>query len=202
MKAGPRVYFAARMAENQPDPTLDKETRERLERLKSGCVLLARDTLKDPNFDRTVVLICVYGEDGAYGVVMNRPSHMPLSEMFDGFAGMNITRRIMIGGPVRQNELQIIQITDTPVENAFEVAKGVFLGGQWEDLHRLLECNEESSYLFLGYSGWAPGQLEYEVIAGAWDVYTVDVERFLRAPIEQWSGSEEQVRSRLEALRR
>jgi putative transcriptional regulator len=188
------------MQQKQPDIKLDTETRERLERLKSGCVLLAREALKDPNFDATVVLICVYGEEGAYGMVVNRPSHMPLSEVFDGFGGKNKVRKVYIGGPVRQDELQVIQVTDTPAEDAFQVCPRVYLGGQWEDLQRLLESDETSSYLFLGYSGWAPEQLESEIIAGAWDVYTVNVARFLAEAQKHWGGDTEEIRKRLVEL--
>lgn len=189
------------MESREPEITLDDETRKRLERLKTGCVLVARDSLKDPNFDSAVVLVCVYSEDGAYGVVMNRPSHMPLSEMFDGYSGIETRRKIFVGGPVRQDELQILQITDSPADSAFQVAARVFLGGQWDDLSKLLEAEEDSSHLFLGYSGWAPGQLEYEIIAGAWDVYTVDVERFLEEPDDVWGHDAEAIRARLEELR-
>lgn len=188
------------MQPQQPDTNLDAGTRERLERLKSGCVLLAREALKDPNFDATVVLICFHGEDGAYGMVMNRPSHMPLSEVFDGLGKDGKVRKVYIGGPVRQDELQVIQVTDTPAENAFPIAPRVYLGGQWEDLERLLESDEASSYLFLGYSGWDSGQLEDEIVAGAWDVFTVDVARFLAQAQEHWSGDIEQIRRTLELL--
>jgi putative AlgH/UPF0301 family transcriptional regulator len=74
---------------------IDPETDARLGRLKSGSVLLALDTLKDPNFDSTVVLICTYSKaDGTYGLVLNRPSHMPLSEVFDGFRDLDLRRKL------------------------------------------------------------------------------------------------------------
>jgi len=189
------------MPKKQQETRLSAETRERLSRLRPGCVLLAREALKDPNFDATVVLICLYSsEEGAYGMVMNRPSHMPLSEVFDGFGGKTDIRKVHIGGPVSQDELQVIQVTDTPAEKAFQVCPRVYLGGDWEDLERLLESGGTSSYLFLGYSGWAPGQLEAEIIADAWDVYTVDVERFLAQPQERWGGDVEEIRRRLEQV--
>jgi putative transcriptional regulator len=180
--------------------SLDDNMRRRLERLRSGCVLLAQEGLKDPNFEGTVVLICVHGEDGAYGVVMNHASHMPLSEMFDGFSGMARMKKVHIGGPVRQDELQILQLTDQPAENAYQVAPRVYLGGQWEDLQRVIDADETTSYLFLGYSGWAAGQLEYEVIAGAWEVYNVELERFLNTPEEHWTGTPDELAQRLERM--
>lgn len=180
--------------------TPDAVTKDRLRKLKAGCVLLARDQLKDPNFDSTVVLISAHNEEGAYGLVLNRPSHMPLSEMFDGFQGVATSKKVYIGGPVRQDELQIVQITDTPAEHAYQIAPRVYQGGKWEDLHEILESNDNASRLFLGYSGWGPRQLEFEIIAGAWEVYNVDLEKLLLGPEEALSGTIEKTNVYLQSI--
>ncbi len=152
---------------------------ENLSRLSSGSVLLSRDQLLDPNFEATVVLLCAYSAEGTYGLVLNRPSHMPLSEIFDGLGGLDIKREIYIGGPVAQEELQILQITSEPAEQSFQLAPQVYAGGKWDDLSQMIESDPEYTRLFLGYSGWSPGQLETEIEAGAWDVYRVDLKRLL-----------------------
>lgn len=152
---------------------------ENLKRLKSGVVLAARDVLQDPNFDATIVLVCNYSELGAYGLVLNRLSHMPLSEIFDGLNKLNMRREVYIGGPVQQFDLQIIQITETPVEEALMIVPGVYLGGKWESPFHMIESDPEFTRLFLGYSGWGPGQLESEIEVGAWDVYTIDIRKLL-----------------------
>jgi putative transcriptional regulator len=164
-----------------PEEKEDLIIKEHLGRLGSGVVLLARDILQDPNFVATVVLICIYSKDGgAYGLVLNRPSHMPLSEIFDGFSEMNESRKVYIGGPVQQEELQIIQITDDPVADSHRIAPRTYLGGKWENIDQMLMLDADSTRLFLGYSGWAPGQLEGEIEAGAWDVYDhLDLEKLL-----------------------
>lgn len=164
-----------------PQDPVESGNKEHLGRLAGGAVLLARDVLQDPNFIATLVLLSIYSkEGGAYGLVLNRPAHMPLSEIFDGFNETNEPRRIFIGGPVQQDELQIIQITDVPVADSHMVAPRVYLGGKWEDIDRLLTLDAESTRLFLGYSGWASGQLEGEIEAGAWDVYNrLDLEKLL-----------------------
>jgi putative transcriptional regulator len=152
---------------------------ENLSRLSSGVILAARDVLQDPNFDATLVLICVHNSDGTYGLVLNRLSHMPLSEIFDGITSLNLKREIFIGGPVQQNELQIVQITDTPVDDALMVVPEVYLGGKWESPFHMIESDPDFTRLFLGYSGWGAGQLEAEIEAGAWDVYSVDIKLLL-----------------------
>jgi putative transcriptional regulator len=189
-----------------PEQTIDPDAEKRLGLLGNGCVLLARDALADPNFSATVVLICVFDkEDGAYGLVLNRPSHMPLSEIFDGITDMGgrreVHREVYIGGPVQQAELQVIQITDFAQPLSHQVAPRVFLGGKWENIDSMLVLDPDSTRLFLGYSGWAPGQLETEIVAGAWDVYRIDVEKLLINKQEMLSADVKSISAYLDTLR-
>jgi len=174
----PPIYFKI-MFEDDTQERSDDIAKQRLKRLKPGSVLLSKEALKDPNFDTTAVLLCLYNKDGAYGLVLNRPSHMPLSEMFDGYSSLSKKKKIYIGGPVRQEELQVLQITDTPVSEAHEIFPQVYLGGHWSNIEDILEQENNSLRLFLGYSGWAPGQLELEIIAGAWEVFNLDLKALL-----------------------
>jgi putative transcriptional regulator len=127
---------------------------------------------------------------------------MPLSEMFDGFAEMREPRKVYIGGPVQQEELQIIQITDNPVADSHQLSPRVFLGGKWEDVDQMLMLDADSTRLFLGYSGWAPEQLEGEIAAGAWDVYDkLELEKLL-TNIDRTVGSDvKSIAEYLETLR-
>jgi putative transcriptional regulator len=160
------------------DPIKDKNSGPVEGLLDNGVVLLARDILQDPNFIATVVLICIYSKDGgAYGLVLNRLSHMPLSEIFDGYDQKH--REVFIGGPVQQDEIQIVQLTATPVKESHRIAEGVYLGGKWEDIDHLLSLDQHTTRLFLGYSGWGPGQIEAELEQGAWDVFRVDLKKLL-----------------------
>jgi putative transcriptional regulator len=186
-----------------PEETQDREIKEQMGRLGCGAVLLARDVLQDPNFVATMVLLCIYSKDGGtYGLVLNRPSHMPLSEMFDGFSEMHEPRKIYIGGPVQQEELQIIQITDDPVADSHKLSHRVYLGGKWEDVEQMLTLDPDAARLFLGYSGWAEGQLEGEIAAGAWDVFDkLDLEKLLQN-IDRTVGSDsKRIAAYLESIR-
>ncbi len=163
-----------------PSNKYDDTTLGNINRLKDGCILLSHEDLMDPNFRLTVVLICIYNKDGAFGLVCNRPSHMPLSEVFNVDSALKTIRRsIYIGGPVQQETLHIIQITATAAEHAYKVAPNVYLGGEWESLESILAEDPQRTRLFLGYSGWSAGQLEAEIAEGAWEVYNVDLEKFL-----------------------
>lgn len=158
----------------------DDTTKEYLDRLRDGCILLSREGLQDPNFKVTIVLLCIYNKEGAFGLVCNRPSHMPITEVFNVDNDMKFERRrIYIGGPVDQESLHIIQITDSAAQHAYKIADRVFLGGEWESIEAILTEDPQTTRLFLGYSGWAPKQLEHEITEGAWEVYAVDVEKFL-----------------------
>jgi putative transcriptional regulator len=172
-------------------------------RLESGTILVAREALTDPNFNNTIVLLCQYGESGAYGLVLNRTAHMPLHEIFEhppempGEPGQK--RRVYIGGPVQSTELQILQIGPDPVEHSLEIVPGVHLGGAWEQVEDFLSQDPRSLRLFLGYSGWGEGQLEEEVEAGAWEVHPVDVRALLEAPESLWGEGWAALRRFLEA---
>jgi putative transcriptional regulator len=181
----------------------DPAAQENIGRLADGVVMLAKDVLSDPNFSATVVLMCIYsGDNGAYGLVLNRPTHMPLSEVFDGITDDFNRREVYIGGPVQQEELQILEIADSGRPQSHQIATRVFLGGQWENVGEMLAVDPESARLFLGYSGWAPGQLETEIIAGAWDIYKVDVEKLLMNLDKTLTSDVDAIASFLDTLRK
>ncbi len=176
---------------------------EHMARLKPGVVLLARD-MADPNFNATAVLVCQHGSEGSYGLVLNRPSHMPLSEVFDkppAWAGDAARKqRIYIGGPVQPEELQILQVTTAPVPGSYIVAPEVYLGGYWGDLKDILDLDPQTIRLFLGYSGWGAEQLAREVLAQAWEVWTVDIKKLLLGPESTWLGGIGQFKDYLASL--
>jgi putative transcriptional regulator len=164
-------------SENEIDPAI----KEKITNLENGTVLLATDVLQDPNFISSVVLICLYSkENGAYGLILNKPSHMPPCEICDSLSDIKDPREIFIGGPVQQDVIQVISISDTPIDNSYQLASNVYLGGKWQDVNEIFFLPKENHKIYLGYSGWAPGQLEKEIEWGAWDVYKVNIEKLLR----------------------
>lgn len=195
---------SARGSASEGGPAEAFDPKEHIARLKPGVVLLARD-MSDPNFNATAVLICQHGPEGSYGLVLNRSSHMPLSEVFDkppAWVGdASRKQRIFIGGPVQPEELQILQVTTEPVPGSFLVAPEVFLGGYWGDLKDILELDPKTIRLFLGYSGWGSEQLSREVQLQAWEVWNVDVKKLLLGPEDAWSGGIGQIKTFLSTLR-
>ncbi|MBD3420489.1 MAG: YqgE/AlgH family protein [Chitinivibrionales bacterium] len=180
---------------------LHEEKNKHLKRLKGGSVLLSREALQDPNFAQTVVLICAHNGEGAFGLVLNRPSHMPLSEVFNiDLPNRQQRRKIYIGGPVQQEALQVLQTSGESVGSAHEIADGIHFGGEWHSLEQILNADESSTRLFLGYSGWAGGQLENEILQNAWDVYNVDLRALFDNAEHNLFGDVDQIRNYLVSL--
>jgi putative transcriptional regulator len=178
----------------------DGEAQKRL--LAPGALLLARD-LNDPNFSSTVVLLCQHGRQGSYGLVLNRPSHMPLREVFDqvpenGAAGKS--RKVYVGGPVQPGELQILMVGSEPPPGSMALASEVHLGGAWEELEEILNRDPQVLRLFLGYSGWGAGQLENELEMGAWEVHQTDLKKFLQGPEDAWFRGAAEFKRHLKTL--
>ncbi len=175
---------------DEAEAGFDAEAHKR--RLAPGAILVARDELQDPNFNSAVVLLCQYGEAGAYGLVLNRTAHMPLSEIFDappeGASSLEKNRRVYVGGPVQPTEMQVLHIGSPAAPGALSVAPDVHLGGAWNALEDILQRDPKYVRLFLGYSGWAAGQLEREVELGAWEVFELNVKKLLLGPEESWFG--------------
>jgi len=151
-----------------------------------GCFLVSDFDLVDPNFHRTVVLMIDHDEEGAFGLVVNRPSPFTLGEVVEGMGDSPAsTIPVYVGGPVQQDALFVLheerpadaagadeaEAAEQPVEGvAFEPATQSlmdWLKGEWGELP---EAERPAVRFYVGYSGWASGQLEGELEADAWVV--------------------------------
>jgi len=139
-----------------------------------GKLLVAGPTLLDPNFRRTVVLICEHNDDGALGLVVNRTTTVEASEAVPELADvLGDGARLWSGGPVQPQSIVLLADLDEPPEDALIVVGGVGLVLQGADLQDL-DLGVLGARAFLGYSGWGPGQLEGELERDDWIV--VDAE--------------------------
>ncbi len=141
-------------------------------KLEEGMVLLASQSLGAGFFRDALILIVVHNKDGAFGLILNRAAQMPVKEVFDPVPDVAAKSRIFyIGGPVDEDALHILTLTNSSDNNGYPFAPGVELGGSWDTIDELLETPEEECYLFLGYSGWGANQLEEELEEGSWILY-------------------------------
>lgn len=159
--------------------------------LKAGTFLVAGPRLTDPNFVETVILLISHGEDGAIGLIVNRPTNIPSEEALpevEELKGLNI--RLHFGGPVHPQRLFALVETDRTLEGAQRVLKGVTFTGNRDALLTILKDAhlKRSARLYAGYAGWAPGQLEQEMRRGAWVIKDADVKSvFSPHPLELWN---------------
>lgn len=150
---------------------------------------MAAEDLKDPNFEKSVVLVTRAPPFvGPFGVIVNRPTTILLREAFpDDKALEKLEDKIHIGGPVAVGKLMYLFKSPTKLadsEEMIEVANGVYLSWSAEKLKELLKREKptEGMRVFAGHSAWAPGQLEAEVARGGWTSAQVDARSLFDTP--------------------
>ncbi|MCF3649669.1 YqgE/AlgH family protein [Synoicihabitans lomoniglobus] len=138
----------------------------------AGSLLLAHPGLQDPNFRHAAILLSAHDDEGAMGVVLNRPTGQTLAELDDAFGSDALAKvRVFAGGPVQTDRLLICAI-------------GFHEDGEGLRLHFGLEPAAAESLVaaqgdavtlraFLGYSGWGAGQLENELKQDTWAVSAI-----------------------------
>lgn len=142
-------------------------------------LLLSMPQLDDPNFKRTVVLLCEHNNDGAFGLVLNRPTGTAASGVIEleppvsGDSGL----QLWLGGPVEQHRGWILVHEEPTDVEALRVSDGLYLSASPILLRRLLEGPVPPRSRFLvGYAGWGPGQLDAELMQSAWLTTDVDLD--------------------------
>lgn len=174
-------------------------------------LLLSMPQLVDPNFNRTVVLLCKHDRNGAFGLVVNRPlvTAGPVivevrarAEAIEATESSARELQVWIGGPVEpQRSWILVGRDERPLdqkapggadeEQGVCVADGLYLSTSPDLLHRLLgPTPPERTRLIVGYSGWGPGQLDAELHASAWLMSDVDRDLIFETPPSQmWEAA-------------
>jgi len=137
-----------------------------------GDLLLSEPFLLDDHFTRSVIFLCEHNEEGSFGFILNNTLDLNLHEFADGFPNVNVT--VGFGGPVDRNQLFFLH-NIPQLENGIPIAPGVFMGGNYTDVLDLLKEGQISIgdiRFFIGYTGWAPDQLQQELDAKTWIVTT------------------------------
>lgn len=142
----------------------------------TGRLLVATPLIGDPHFERTVVLLLAHSEAGAYGVVLNRPTEVPVADVTPEWAPLvSAPGVVFVGGPVdTAATIGLALAGSRPTDDPFEVVVGP---AALVDLQEPPEAHHgpvEGLRVFAGSAGWSPGQLEDELADGAW--WPVDAE--------------------------
>ncbi len=143
----------------------------------TAVLLVAQPEMLDPNFKDSVVLVMNNIAPAPAGVIINRPTSITVSSLFPDLKGLaQLDDKVYFGGPVEITTVSFLVRADAAPEDATEVLDGIYISTNQELLRKLLGRDKplEGLRIFVGYSGWAPGQLEAELAYGAWTLAPVE----------------------------
>ena len=141
-----------------------------------GQLLIAGATLPDPNFARTVVLVCEHSDDGALGLVLNRPGELVVGESAPELADLTGDDAVIdSGGPVQPDALLVLAEFEDPEHAGIRIVDNVGLVGDGSEIDDLVDETLRTR-VFAGYAGWGPGQLDAELEREDWFVEPAGIE--------------------------
>ena len=152
--------------------------------------LIAMPAMSDPNFSRTLTFVCEHNERGALGIVVNRPIEVTLAALFKQVEielpeSALTTQPVFFGGPVQFDHGFVLHrpvgawkstlpVGDIGLTTSRDILEAMARGqGPHEQL------------VALGYAGWAPGQLEHEILANGWLTVQADLDTIFQVPPEE-----------------
>jgi len=163
-------------------------------------LLIASPALSDPNFARSVALICQHDDDGAMGVVVNRPSEYTLGEVL---RQMNLEAQdprladqvVLAGGPVHPERGFVLHDGPRAWESTMAVADGLYLTTSRDILEAMAAGDGPAhAIVALGCAGWGAGQLEYELGENSWLTAPADAELLFALPLERrWQAAGQRI---------
>jgi putative transcriptional regulator len=155
-------------------------------------LLLARAELPDPNFKDSVVLVMNNIGPAPEGVIINRPTSIAVSHLFPDIERLaQLDDKLYFGGPVEIEAVSFLFRAEAPPEHALQVLDGVYFSTDRELLLNLLGRDKpmDGLRIFIGHSGWGPGQLEAEIARGDWTLAPADPDAvFGPRPEHPWPG--------------
>ena len=137
-------------------------------------LLIAMPGMPDPNFNSTVTLICEHNDEGALGIVINRPLNLQLGGLFEQLSldeadATTARRPVLSGGPVARERGFVLHNPGVKFESSMFVSENIQLTLSRAVIDALAAGEgTDKSVVALGYAGWEPGQLEAEMLANTW----------------------------------
>jgi putative transcriptional regulator len=151
-----------------------------------GKLLIAEPFLGDPNFERSVVLLCEHNANGSFGFVLNQLTNLKLEDVIDN---VYADFPLFLGGPVEQNTLHFIHRLGNIIDGTIDIGNGIYWTGDFDSVRSLLnigKIKENDIRLFIGYSGWGEGQLDGEMKRDSWIVSETDADFIFDTPTGQF----------------
>ncbi len=140
-----------------------------MDELIPGKLLIADPFLRDPNFKRSVIIICEHQDSGSFGFVLNKEYPQPLGELISDLHHSDFP--VYYGGPVQRDTIHFLHQCPDLITGGFEICDGIYWGGDFSDVVELVNLQKLSPKdirFFLGYSGWGEGELEEEMKQKSW----------------------------------
>ena len=151
--------------------------------------LLSMPQMADPNFAKTVVLLCDYTDQGAFGLVVNRQMSDPAWTLVRTDPPIDVDRdlRLWIGGPVDPQQTWVLMSeAQGPDDDQRQICPGLLLSVSKSLTLELLQAPPSNrARVLVGYAGWGPGQLDNEIAASAWLTMDVDPALIFNVPAER-----------------
>lgn len=161
-------------------------------------LLIAMPGMADPNFSSTVTLICEHNDDGALGIVINRPTGLELGGLFRQLAVTGTdpaaaSSPVMLGGPVGTEKGFVLHNSGYSYEHSIRISDDIQLTFSRDVLDAMAAgSGPEKTLVALGYAGWQPGQLEEEMRANSWLNVPASPNIVFDMPFaERWSAAAE-----------
>ena len=162
----------------------------------SSQLLVALPSLADPNFSRSLTLVCQHDVDGAMGVTINRPSEYTLGEVFrqmgiDSADEALCSRQVVAGGPVHPERGFVLHDGDRTWDSTLAISDGLYVTTSRDVLEALASGEgPRAATVALGCAGWGAGQLEQELVENSWLTVPADHELLFEIPLAQrWQAA-------------
>ncbi|HXP49048.1 MAG TPA: YqgE/AlgH family protein, partial [Bacteroidia bacterium] len=126
---------------------------------EKGTLLLAEPFMESAEFKRSVILLAEHNDKGTMGFIINRKLNVTPTQAIDDFPEFD--DELYYGGPVNSDQLFYLHTKPTLLEGSIEVMPGIYMGGDYEELKKLIDIKKitpKDIRFFVGYSGWSAGQ--------------------------------------------
>ncbi len=156
----------------------------------AGKFLIASETIGDPRFRESVILLLNHGADGTVGLIINRPTRIPLSDVIEG----EIQGQLLFGGPVQPSVFSLLirdrEGRDSDDSRSYVLERIWFVFGTEDAFDQLARLEEGAeARVYAGYTGWGPGQLDAEIRNGGWHLLAANpAVVFAEDPSQVWGS--------------
>jgi len=154
----------------------------------TGRILISVPFLQDFYFRKSVVLLAEHNDEGSFGIIINKPVEVKLSDIAEEFEGFDAP--VFLGGPVKTDSLFFIHTRPDLIDEGMPILDGLFWGGNIDTVKQLIKegrLNKNEIRFFIGYSGWMADQLNRELEEKSWVVSLTNPAQVFRSnPQELW----------------